>query len=135
MTQIFDLINPASLGTPKGYNNGMRAPAGGQLLFIAGQIGWNTEQVLVSNSFSAQFEQALVNVLAVVTAAGGTAANLGKLTIYVIDKQEYIAEIKSVGTAYRRVLGKHFPAMALVEVKALLEPGAKVEIEAMAVIY
>jgi enamine deaminase RidA (YjgF/YER057c/UK114 family) len=134
MTQHFTVINPVTLGAPKGYNNGMLARSGGQLLFIAGQIGWNSEQVLVSDKFSLQFEQALANVLDVVTAAGGTAESLGKLTIYVVDKQEYLAEIKAVGAAYRHVLGKHFPAMALVEVKSLLEPGAKVEIEALAVI-
>ncbi|MBL8152392.1 MAG: RidA family protein, partial [Blastocatellia bacterium] len=115
------------------YNNGMLAKTSGRLLFIAGQIGWNREKELSSN-FSEQFEQALTNVLSVVFASGGSAVNVGKLTIYVTNKQEYIDQIKVVGTSYRKLMGKHFPAMALVEVKALLEPNAKVEIEAMAVI-
>lgn len=129
----FTPINPAGWAKPTGYNNGMLANAG-QLLFIAGQIGWDAQKQLVSREFAHQFDQALSNVVAVVEAAGGQAVNIGKLTIYVTDKQDYIAQIKDVGASYRRWMGKHFPAMALVEVKALLEPGAQVEIEAMAVI-
>jgi enamine deaminase RidA (YjgF/YER057c/UK114 family) len=130
---VFEVVNPKELADPTGYNNGMLAKTSGRLLFIAGQIGWNKEKELSSN-FSEQFEQALTNVLSVVFASGGSAVNVGKLTIYVTNKQEYIDQIKAVGTAYRKLMGKHFPAMALVEVKALLEPNAKVEIEAMAVI-
>lgn len=129
----FEVINPAELGKPVGYNNGMLARAGA-VLFIAGQIGWNSEQKLVSDRFSAQFEQALANVITVARAAGGGPENIGKLTIFVTNKQEYIDEIKEVGAAYRKLMGKHFPVMALVEVSALLEKGAKVEIEATAVI-
>jgi enamine deaminase RidA (YjgF/YER057c/UK114 family) len=129
----FEIFNPEELGKPRGYNNGMLA-RGGAMLFIAGQIGWNRAQQLVSDKFSEQFEQALANLLSVVRAAGGGPENIGKLTIYVVDKEEYIAEIKAVGEAYRRLLGRHFPAMALVEVKSLLESRAKVEIEGIAVI-
>jgi len=129
----FTVINPAELGAPKGYSNGVLMK-GGSILFVAGQIGSNSEQILVSESFVEQFEQALRNILTVVDAAGGSSKNIGRLTIYVTDKQDYISQIKDVGAAYRRVMGKHFPAMALLEIKSLLEAGAKVEIEATAVI-
>ena len=127
-------INPIDLGAPRGYSNGMLAPAGGRLLFVAGQIGWNAEQELVGDDFTKQFRQALRNVAAVVAAAGGEPRNLGRLTIYVVDKQLYLDQLATVGKAYRGVMGKHFPAMALLEVKSLLDPGALVEIEGIAVL-
>ena len=130
----FEPINPRSLGAPRGYSNGMLAPARGRLLFVAGQIAWNESQEIVDTAFGAQFEQALSNAVAVVRAAGGGPGDVGRLTIYVTDKAEYLDELAAVGAAYRSLMGKHFPAMALVEVKGLLEPGAKVEIEATAVI-
>ena len=128
------LINPDELGVPRGYSNGVLTPAGAQILFVAGQIGWNRNQDLVSESFIEQFEQALRNVVAVVTAAGGVPENLARLTVFVTDKQDYLADLEAIGQAYRRVMGRHFPAMSLVEVQALLEPGAKVEIEGTAAI-
>ena len=130
-------INPAELGAPKGYSHGMLAPAGGKLLFVAGQIGWvgrDGEQRLVSSELAPQFAQALENVLRVVREAGGLPEHVARLTLYVTDHQEYVREAKAVGAGYRALMGKHYPAMALVEVKALLEPGAKVEIEATAVV-
>lgn len=127
-------VNPESLGRPRGYSNGMLAPAGGHLLFVAGQIAWDGEQRLVEGGFVAQFRQALANVLAVIAEAGGGPGHLARLTIYVTDRREYLADLPAVGEAYRAVLGRHFPAMALVEVQALLEPEAKVEIEATAVL-
>ena len=127
-------MNPESLGFPRGYSNGMLAPAGARLLFVAGQVGWDGEQRIVSDEFTAQFEQALANVLTVVEAAGGSAANLVRLTVYVTDKREYLADLKSVGEASRSVLGRHFPAMSLVEVAGLVEAGAKVEVEATAAV-
>ena len=127
-------INPSSLGAPRGYSNGMIAPAGGRVLFVAGQIAWDADQRLVGEGFTGQFERALANVLAVVREAGGGPEQVGRLTIYVTDRQEYLAALSEVGEAYRRVMGRHFPAMALVEVAALLEHGAKVEIEATAVL-
>ncbi len=129
-----EAINPESMGAPKGYSNGMLAPAGGRLLFVAGQIGWNGLQQLVSDNFAEQFAQALRNVLTVVEHAGGRAQHVGRLTVYVVDKGEYLRELKGVGAAYRELMAKHYPAMALVEVRALVEPGAKVEIEATAVV-
>lgn len=129
-----EIINPVSLGAPKGYSNGVLAPAGGRLLFVAGQVAWDHDQKIVCVNFPGQFHQALANVLAVVKAAGGGAKNVVRLTIYVLDRKEYLSDLKAVGEAYRQVMGKHFPAMSFVEVKALLEPGAKVEIEATAVV-
>lgn len=127
-------INPESLGAPKGYSNGMLAEKGARVLFVAGQIGWNAAQKLVSERFSAQFAQALTNVMTIVRAAGGGPEHIGRLTIYVVDRHEYVRELKEVGAAYREAMGKHYPAMALVEVQGLLEPGAKVEIEATAAV-
>ena len=127
-------INPRALGSPRGYSNGILVPAGGRLLFVAGQVGWDGEQRLVGEGFTEQFERALANVVAVVAAAGGRPQHLARLTIYVADRNEYLAELPVIGQAYRRVMGRHFPAMSLVEVQALLEPGAKVEIEGTAVL-
>ena len=127
------IINPETLGSPRGYSNGVLAE-GDKFLFVAGQIGWNYEQVLVSDGFAEQFAQALENVLAVVKEAGGEATNITRLLIFVTDKTEYMAEVQSVGVAYRQLMGKHYPAMSLVEVSNLLEDRAKVEIEAIAVI-
>ncbi len=127
------IINPESLGSPRGYSNGVLTE-GGRLLFIAGQIGWNREQVMVSDDFAGQFAQALENVLTVVREAGGEAVNIAKLLIFVTDKKEYLSELASVGVTYRQLMGKHYPAMSLVEVSSLLEDRAKVEIEAIAVI-
>lgn len=127
-------INPQALGQPRGYSNGMLAPVASRLLFVAGQIAWNQDQKLVSDRFPDQFRQALANVLAVVRETGGEASDLAQLTIYVVDRAEYLASLKEVGACYRELMGKHFPTMALVEVQALLEPGAKVEIQALAAI-
>ena len=129
----YTFINPQSLGASRGYSNGILADGGGKLLFVAGQIGWNDEQTLVSDAFVEQFDQALANVLTVVSAAGGTADDIMRLVIYVTDKDEYKAHLREVGERYRKHMGKHFPAMVLVEVKSLLDDAAKVEIEAIAV--
>jgi enamine deaminase RidA (YjgF/YER057c/UK114 family) len=130
----FEIINPQSLGAPRGYSNGVVANAGGRLLFIAGQVGWNRDQQLVSDDLVEQFDRALTNVLAVVTEAGGTPQQLARLVIYVTDKNEYKNRMKEIGERYRARMGKHFPAMVLVEVKSLLEDGAKIEIEGTAVL-
>ena len=130
----FKLINPESLGAPRGYSNGVLSEAGGRLLFVAGQIGWDEKQAVVSDDFVAQFDRALANVVTVVNAAGGTPEQIARLVIYVTNKTEYSARREEVGKVYRGHLGKHFPAMVLVEVKSLLEDKAKVEIEAVAVL-
>lgn len=126
-------INPETLAPAKGYSNGVLMPPG-SLLFVAGQIGWDRHENLVANTFVLQFRQALQNVLDVVVAAGGGAESIARLTMYTTDKQAYLADLKAVGSAYREVLGRHFPAMALVEVADLVEDGALIEIEATAVI-
>ncbi len=127
-------INPESLGFPKGYSNGMLAPAGGRLLFVAGQVAWNRDQQIVGDDFPGQFRQSLANVVEVVRQAGGAPEHVARLTIFVTDKREYLAQTRAVGEAYRSVMGRHFPAMSLIEVKGLIEPGAKMEIEATAVL-
>lgn len=127
-------INPEELGAPKGFSHGVLAPAGARLLFVAGQIGWDGAQRLAGEGFVAQFAQALANVMAVVRAAGGEPESIVRLTVYVTEKRLYLEALRDVGAAYRSVLGRHFPAMALVEVAGLVEPGALVEIEATAAI-
>jgi len=128
------LINPKSLGTPRGYSNGVLADPGGRLLFIAGQIGWNEKQEIVSHDFVEQFDRALANVISVVKEAGGTPADIARLVIYVTSKTEYRQRTQDVGEHYRAQMGKHFPAMVLVEVKSLLEDAAQVEIEGLAIL-
>jgi len=126
-------ISPASLAPGRGYSNGLLAPPG-RMLFVAGQIAWDADARIVSDDFATQFAKALENVVAVVREAGGEPKDVGQLTIYVKDKQSYLGAVAAVGAAYREHMGKHFPAMALVEVKDLLDPGAQVEIQATAVI-
>ena len=130
----FRFINPESLGPARGYSNGVLAEAGGRLLFVAGQIAWDERQRIVSADFVEQFDRALANVLAVVAEAGGRPDQIARLLVYVTDKEEYGRRTREVGERWRALMGRHFPAMALVEVKALLEDEAKVEIEAVAVI-
>lgn len=125
-------INPESLGAPRGFSHGVLAPAGARLLFVAGQVGWDGEQRLAPGGFAPQFERALANIRVVVESAGGRVDEICRLTIYVTDRGLYERDLAAVGAAYRRIMGRHFPAMALVEVAALLEPGALVEIEATA---
>ena len=130
----FEFINPESLGAPRGYSNGVVIDAGGRLLFIAGQVAWDQQQQIVSEDIVEQFDQALANVLTVITEAGGTHERIARLIIYVTDKDEYRDRMKEIGQRYRARMGKHFPAMVLVEVKSLLEDGAKIEIEGTAVL-
>ena len=130
----FTLINPEALGTPSGYSNGLLVDGGGKLVFIAGQIAWDQDQKIVDDDFVEQFDKALENVVTVVHAAGGEAGNIARLVIYVTNKIEYRERTKEVGERYRKHMGKHFPAMVLVQVAGLLDDRAKVEIEGMAVI-
>ena len=130
----FTLINPDSLGKPSGYSHGLVADAQGKLLFIAGQIAWNEQQKIVSDDFVEQFDQALANVVTVLSAAGGKPEHIVRLVIYVTDKIAYRERTREVGERYRKHLGKHFPAMVLVQVAGLLDDASKVEIEGMAVL-
>ena len=128
------LINPESLGAPSGYSNGLLADAGGKLLFISGQIAWNEKQQIASDDFVEQFDRALGNVITVVQAAHAKPEHIVRLVIYVTNKLEYRERTHEVGERYRKHMGKHFPAMVLVQVAGLLDDAAKVEIEGMALI-
>ena len=128
------VINPESLGRPRGYSNGLVAPPGARLLFVAGQIAWDAGQRIVSEDFVEQFDRALRNVLEVVSGAGGAPDGVARLTVYVTDKREYLARTAEIGVRWRALMGRHYPAMSLIEVKGLLEEGAKVEIEATAIL-
>ena len=127
-------INPKSLGEPRGYSNGVLTDGGGRWLFIAGQIGWDENQKIVSPDLVQQFDRALTNVVAVVTEAGGKPEQIVRLIIYVTEKDAYRSRRKEIGERYRAHMGKHFPAMVLVEVKSLLDDNAKIEIEGIAVL-
>jgi enamine deaminase RidA (YjgF/YER057c/UK114 family) len=125
-------LHPKHWMPAKGFANGVTAQ--GRLVFVAGQVGWNAEQRFESDDFAAQVEQALANIVAVLAEADAGPEHLVRLTWYVTDKREYLARLDEVGRAYRRVIGRHFPAMTLVQVAGLLEDRAKVEIEATAVV-
>lgn len=124
-------VLPVGWMPAKGYTNGV-ACGPGRTVYVGGQIGWDGQQRAVSNEFVAQFDQALANVVAVVEAAGGRPADVVKMTVYVTDIESYRGNLRALGGAWRARLGKHFPAMALVGVTALVESWALVEIEAIA---
>ena len=134
MTGRFAIVNPEELGAPRGWNNGMLAQPGGRMLFIAGQTARDASGRVANGGFVAQFDRALGNVLVVLHQAGGEPGDIGRLTIYVSDMAQYRASLEPLGEVYRRRMGSHFPAMALVEVKSLVDPQAVVEIEATAVL-
>lgn len=125
-------IQPEGWTPAKGYANGVLTEDGH--LFLGGQIGWNAEQVFESHDFIGQMEQTLKNIVAIVESAGGKAEDITRMTWYVTDKKEYMARQREVGQAYRKVLGRHFPAMTMVVVSELVEDEALVEIEATAVL-
>jgi enamine deaminase RidA (YjgF/YER057c/UK114 family) len=126
------LLQPPGWAAPRGYANGVAAR--GTWVAIAGQVGWNAAQQFESDDFVAQARQALANVVAVLAEAGGRPEHLVRLTWYVLDRDEYLANARALGAAYREVVGRHFPAMTAVQVAALMEPRARVEIEATAVV-
>ena len=128
------VIQPPGWARPLGYANGIVAT--GRMLFIAGQVGWDPRSAVPSfaQGFVAQFDRALDNVVAVLKAAGGEPAHFTRMTVYVTDKREYLDALAEIGAAWKKHVGKHYPAMALVQVAALLDDRAKVEIEATAVL-
>jgi len=128
----FAVLQPQGWAAPKGYANGIAAR--GRMVFVGGQIGWNAEQHFAATDFVGQARQALANVAAVLAEAGGGPQHVVRMTWYVVDKREYLANSRALGAAYREIMGRHFPAMTAVEVKALMEDAARVEIEATAVI-
>lgn len=129
MTQ---LLQPPDWARPRGYANGL--VMSGRLVFIAGQIGWDAQQKFHSDDFADQTQQALQNILAILAEAGGKAEHIARLTWYVVDKHDYLASTKKLSKVYREVMGSHYPVMSVVQVTALMEDAAKVEIEATAVI-
>jgi enamine deaminase RidA (YjgF/YER057c/UK114 family) len=129
------IINPSQLVKPRGYNHGIKTTGSATLLFLGGPVGWDSVGRLVGETdIACQFHKALENLLEVVKEAGGRAENIVKLNLFVTDKKAYLAAAKEIGKAYRSRMGKHFPAMTLVEVTSLYENGAMVEIEGLAVL-
>jgi enamine deaminase RidA (YjgF/YER057c/UK114 family) len=125
-------VQPDGWKRPRGYSNAIAAR--GEQIYIAGQIGWNEREEIVSDDFAQQTAQALRNVLTVLQSAGAKPEHLVHMTWYVTDKHEYLRATEAIGRAYREIIGMHYPAMTLVQVTALLEDGAKVEIQAIAVL-
>jgi len=125
-------LQPKGWKRPKGYSNGVSAE--GRLIFVAGQVGWDEEERFVSETFAGQAEQALRNIVAILAEDGAGPQHIVRMTWFVTDTAEYLASQAAVGEAYRRVIGKHFPAMSVIGIKALYEAGAKLEIEATAVV-
>ncbi len=133
MQNNMEFINPPEAGKHPGFSHGVKVSCS-SLLFVAGQVGWDEAGRIVSSDFVGQFDKALSNVLAVVRQAGGEPSSIVRLTLYVLDRREYMANLKPLGKAYQNRMGKHYPAMTLVEVKGLLEEGCKLELEATAVL-
>ena len=125
-------LHPRHWKRAQGYANGIVAE--GRTIFVAGQVGWNADQQFESQDFIAQACQALENIVAIVREAGGAPEHITRLIWFITDKKEYVTRLAEIGKAYRSVMGKHFPAMTMVQVVALVEDGAKVEIEATAVL-
>ena len=126
------VLQPADWARPKGYANGIEAR--GRTIFVAGQIGWDKDQQMVAKDFAAQFEQALRNIVAVLAEAGAGPEHVVRLTWFITDKRAYLDDARRVGEIYRSVMGRNFPAMSVVQVAALIEDDALVEIEATAVV-
>ena len=123
---------PPDWPRPKGYSNGMAAR--GRVIVTAGVVGWDSNEHLVSNTLSGQFEQVLRNIVAILACDGAGPADIARMTCYVTSIDEYLASLTEIGAAWKAIIGPHYPAMAVVEVVRLVEPAAKVEIEATAVV-
>jgi enamine deaminase RidA (YjgF/YER057c/UK114 family) len=132
VAQPHTFLHPRGWKAAKGFSNGVVAQ--GRMVFLAGQVGWNAEQRFESTDFVAQARQALANIVTLVAEAGGEPEHITRLTWFVLDKQEYLSRLRELGDVYRSVMGKHFPAMTLVQVGALVENEARLEIEATAVV-
>ena len=128
-----NILQPPGWARPKGYSNGI-AVKGGTTVYVAGQVAFNARGAIEDKTFAGQFRQTLENTLAVLAEAGGKPEHIVRMTWYVVDKQEYLGAIKEVGAAWRELIGRHYPAMAVVEVGALIEDAARLEIETTAVI-
>lgn len=132
MSLAMQILQPPGWARARGFSNGIVAQ--GKLVFIAGQVGWDAQQRWKERGFAGQFRQALENIIAVLKEANGKPEHLVRLTWYVLDKQEYLNSLKAVGQAYRELMGRHYPTMAVVQVSGLVEPEARLEIEATAVV-
>ena len=126
------ILQPPMWARPRGYSNGIAAR--GTVVFIGGQVGWDAQCKFASDDFTAQARQALANIVEILAEAGGKPEHIARMTWYVTDKREYVAAYRGIGEAYREIMGRHFPAMTAIEVSALIEDRARVEIEATAVI-
>ena len=126
------VLQPEGWVKPVGYSNGVAAK--GRLVFVAGQIGWNARGEFETDDFVGQFRQCLKNIVAVLAEAGAEPAHITSMTWYFIDKQDYLTNLKAIGAAYREVIGRHYPAMTAMQVVALIEDRAKIEIQAMGVV-
>jgi enamine deaminase RidA (YjgF/YER057c/UK114 family) len=125
-------LHPPGWPRPRGYANGISAD--GRLVFVAGQIGWNEKENMVGPDLTSQFRRALENTLAVLAAGGAGPGHVARMTWYITSRTEYLANMKEIGTIYRNLMGNHYPAMTMVEVKSLIEARAKVEVETTAVV-
>lgn len=132
--QVAQVLQPPTWARPRGYANGISVSSAGRLVFISGQIGWDEQCHFQSSDFVSQVRQTLQNVLTVLAQAGGKPEHLVRLTWYIVDKQEYLARGREIGSVYRELMGSHYPTMSVVQVAGLLEDMARVEIEATAVI-
>jgi enamine deaminase RidA (YjgF/YER057c/UK114 family) len=130
---MLNVLQPPSWARPKGFANGI-AVKGGTTVYIAGQVGFTGQGEWKARDFAGQFRQALANILEVLAQAGGRREHIVRLTWYVLDKQEYLGALKEVGAAYRELMGRHYPVMAVLQVSGLVEDAARLEIEATAVI-
>lgn len=130
---MMQILQPPGWTKPKGYSNGI-AVKGGTTVYIAGQVGFNSQGILAEKTFIGQFRQTLKNTLAVLAEAGGRPEHIVRMTWYILDKQEYLGAVKEVGAAWRELVGRHYPAMAVLQVAGLIEDEARLEIETTAVI-
>ena len=126
------VLLPEGWPRPKGYSNGVEAT--GRMVFVAGQIGWTPEGVFVETSFAGQFRETIQNTLAILAEAGAGPEDVVRMTWYVVDKHEYLSALREIGAIWRELIGPHYPAMAVVEVKGLIEDAARIEIETTAVV-
>jgi len=126
------ILQPPSWAHPKGFSNGVAAK--GEMIFVSGTVGWDAEGKFVSNEFVGQARQALKNIVEILAEAKAKPEHITRMTWYVVDKKEYLAASKELGAVYREIIGRHYPAMTAVQVTALIEDQAKVEIEVTAVI-
>lgn len=127
-----EILQPANWVRPKGYSNGVAAK--GRMVFVSGMIGWDAQEKIVSDDLVAQVRQALKNIVAVLAEGGAKPEHIVRITWYVVDKHEYLSAAREIGAIYREIVGRHYPAMTIVQVAALLEDAARVEIEVTAVV-